>query len=324
MYVANTQNRSFVKMSERLLLKSVNNYEFMLKVYDPDLVDFDLDSYLQLIHGTDESVARLAYNTIGQKITEEVKNNIWFFFREILRVNNGMNQFHLTEKSMRMIFAYANGKNVIDFSGDRGDGQTTTLIALSIYDEYVRFFKEENADTPSKRIFFVENECSKWGDNKQKYLDIVGFLYKNELPCIYTSIGGFENIGGGHLDPFFVVNSSNDNEYTTLLDMIRTSPNMSSYEIDSANHLMLVYDSIFEERNYLNYSNFLEIWEMLEKQNSKIQILLCYRDILPNKHSIIRRVFKMCATSTNLVIGWNNSFYEPEYIPATKNIVIDD
>ena len=92
----NTSNKSFLDM--HLYLKSINisNNNFMLLINDTDLIGIDpFDPYLS--------------KELQRKIIKECQNNIWYFFREIIRIPNmggGTGRYVLNKSDCAQTFCF--------------------------------------------------------------------------------------------------------------------------------------------------------------------------------------------------------------------------
>ena len=130
-----TKNPSFLEMRYFLQDKNVENDSFMLELYDESLENFDISDLR-----TDDNKAREALIT---KVIKECQKNIWFFFREIVRipceVSGAYNcpeystRFVLNPMSMAMIYLYDNNQNFIATRHHEKQGSTTTLFLLNLY-----------------------------------------------------------------------------------------------------------------------------------------------------------------------------------------------
>ena len=134
-FIANTQNFYFKSMSEQL--KMGNNDKIsdeIMSVINEKYINFNFD----ILNDVDEYTNRTKY----QDILEECKKNIWFFFREIIRVpvpgqphkyNHSM-RFPLNITSLEMIWCYKH--KIPFFVCSDGDDKSvyTTLLLLWFYD----------------------------------------------------------------------------------------------------------------------------------------------------------------------------------------------
>lgn len=145
----NTKNLSFRRIYYYIQNnESCNNYDFLLKTINPELLDFDYDEFMS--RGDNKANQRSI-------IKNECRENIWFFFREIVRIPNDMNYIYsipsntryvLNLTEMKMIYAYDNCKGFVTFnpkvnseenagSGTDIAGITTTLCLLKLYEDYI-------------------------------------------------------------------------------------------------------------------------------------------------------------------------------------------
>lgn len=144
-----TNNKSFIKMWRHLQDCNVENNSFMLDLKDESLKNFKLEDLF--IDDKDER------NELIDRVINECKNNIWFFFREIVQIGNPIGlysgltdetnvSFILNPINCAMIYLYDkkksfyfnssyfhNGKNNIF----RKYGVTTTLLILSLYEFFI-------------------------------------------------------------------------------------------------------------------------------------------------------------------------------------------
>lgn len=92
----NTTNQSFIYMHKILKDMGIKNNTFMLQVYDPELINIDpLNDELP-----QEMQARVHY---------EITRNIWYYFREIVRIPSTGNKlrFELNRGNMAIIWAFS-------------------------------------------------------------------------------------------------------------------------------------------------------------------------------------------------------------------------
>lgn len=116
-YSMKTTNKSFINMWRYLQRENVENNLFMLQTHSKDLVDFSIDKYKNMDR---EDPNFLIYRS---KIIEEAKNNIWFYFRELVVVpdeNGGYKPFELNPSSLMMIYLYEKGISFINTDLDNG------------------------------------------------------------------------------------------------------------------------------------------------------------------------------------------------------------
>ena len=73
-----TKNPSFLNMRYFLQDNNVENDSFMLELYDESLENFDISDL-----STGDNKAREA---LISRVIKECQKNIWFFFREVVRI----------------------------------------------------------------------------------------------------------------------------------------------------------------------------------------------------------------------------------------------
>lgn len=110
-----TTNKSFINMWRYLQRNKIENNLFMLQTNRKDLVDFSIEKYNSM---DKESPSFLIYRS---KLIDEVKDNIWFYFRELVMVPDeysitGYKHFELTPESMMMIYLYDKHKSFININ----------------------------------------------------------------------------------------------------------------------------------------------------------------------------------------------------------------
>lgn len=116
-YSKKTRNKSFINMWHYLQRFNVENNIFMLGTLDKELSDFSIDKYLSYDR---EDPSFLLYKT---RVINEVKNNIWFYFRELVFVpdkdNHGkFKHFELTPTTMLMIYLYNKSSYIVTENND--------------------------------------------------------------------------------------------------------------------------------------------------------------------------------------------------------------
>lgn len=179
-FISNTKNRSFIEMSNKLKEKGEEKYDFILKVYDEDLINFDLESYIEAINSEDDAISSRAYDKFNKKIHEECRKNVWFFFREIFRVpffNGTMIPFTLTDLSLQVIQLYSHDLGCISNNSKRQNGKSILFVGLYIYNKFIHLTDKDDVDTH----YAVKNK--KYASEIEKtYKKIRAFLTKNHLP----------------------------------------------------------------------------------------------------------------------------------------------
>lgn len=131
----------------------VENADFMLRLDDESLIDFNPSDFSNL-ESKDE------INDLHEKVQRECRNNIWFFFREVVNVNMfGLSynfpvpQLHipyqLNYNALWAIYLYSNGVNFAipthdihcDIDGTENIyidiGMYLTYILLNVYNDYI-------------------------------------------------------------------------------------------------------------------------------------------------------------------------------------------
>lgn len=114
-YSMKTTNKSFINMWRFLQRNKIQNNLFMLETKRKELVDFSIEKYQSM---DKEDPYFEIYRSL---LIDEVKENIWFYFRELVVVPDdnsitGYKHFELTPDSMMMIYLYNKRKSFINFN----------------------------------------------------------------------------------------------------------------------------------------------------------------------------------------------------------------
>lgn len=138
MYNTKTKNLSFITMWHYLQDQGIENNIFMLELKDESLINFDITD---LYTNDKEEKSELLY-----KVRQECKNNIWFFFREVVRIPNVLSstmhyrenypRFVLTPELMFLIYAYEHNLSIIaDYKYQKG--YYTLTLLLELYHKFI-------------------------------------------------------------------------------------------------------------------------------------------------------------------------------------------
>lgn len=118
MYVK-TDNISFLKVREYLQSQYIENNQFMLRLENENLKDLNLESLYNMNSNDEDRKATI------NLISEECRENVWFFFRELMPMYSHidmkfytpgtkiseMPRFILTPLACELIYMYENGMN---------------------------------------------------------------------------------------------------------------------------------------------------------------------------------------------------------------------
>jgi hypothetical protein len=115
---------------------NTQNNIFMLQTIRKELVDFSIEKYLSMDR---EDPSFKIYKSM---VIEEIKENIWFYFREIVMIPDsnsitGYKHFELTEENMKMIYLYDKQKSFINLHGDN------TLCLHFLWNRYSSMFNTD-------------------------------------------------------------------------------------------------------------------------------------------------------------------------------------
>ena len=128
-------------MRQYLQDNNIENNLFMLETKNKDLIGIDIIEKLNTLEGEELKKFRI-------DITEECKNNIWFYFREVLRLAKPLGftmddikyensiPFTLNPYFMAIIYAYEKGLNFFAQAPNGTEG-SFILTCLYIYDRLI-------------------------------------------------------------------------------------------------------------------------------------------------------------------------------------------
>lgn len=136
-----TSNKSFIHIWRMFQDLNIDNNSFMLELKDESLQGFNMNDL--------DKLPEDKRNEMMRKVIAECKNNIWFFFREVIKIGNPVSndlhfhendsRFILTAYSALMIYLYTKKKSCIIASSPQYKryGLTTTTHLLSMYDYHI-------------------------------------------------------------------------------------------------------------------------------------------------------------------------------------------
>lgn len=132
MYTTQTKNKSFIKMWRQLQKMEVDNAEEILYLKNENLCDTDV---FNILLENDTSIPN-----IREMIIKECKENIWFFFREVVKLpiiatSDECTRFIITKESYILIKNYIKGipTMLVKDTFTPHSGITTTLLLLALY-----------------------------------------------------------------------------------------------------------------------------------------------------------------------------------------------
>nr|DAY68574.1 MAG TPA: large terminase [Caudoviricetes sp.] len=168
-YNMETVNKSFIDFHLYLKEKGIKNNNFMLRLHDPSLANIDpFDPLLS--------------EEMKSKIINECKINIWFYFREILRVpcqGGGKEMFELNRANCAAI-----SLSCLRIGNwmQRSRSTKSTLDSLSILSYYGTFFDDAS-------ILLSSKHKTDAGMNLMKFTAIINYLpdYLYDVYCSTNS-----------------------------------------------------------------------------------------------------------------------------------------
>lgn len=197
----NTTNKSFINMWRYLQDKNIENNSFMLELHDESLKDFKLEDL--------EIEDKGKRYTLLEKVKAECKRNIWFFFREIVRIPNpvaisshqqelGQVHYILNPFEMAMIYSYEKKINFLSrLYGDVHRGMKTTVNLLEYYT-----YLFHKPDFPSREgILSIDYFPHAWSKRRDTILH-TNFLVFPDIEYttdICDNIVKPDNVAGKHI-----------------------------------------------------------------------------------------------------------------------------
>lgn len=207
----NTTNTSFINMWRYLQDRNIENNSFMLELHDESLKNFKLEDL--------EIEDKTKRYTLLEKVKNECKNNIWFFFREIVRIPNpvaigsgqphiGQVQYILNPFEMAMIYSYDKQINFLSrVDGDVHHGIKTTVNLLEYYT-----YLFHRSDFPSTEGMLSIDYYPKVWERRRDNILHTNFLVFPEIDYAYDFCDKIitpENVGGKHIVDIKVGNYQN-------------------------------------------------------------------------------------------------------------------
>lgn len=237
-YNYNTKNQSFLEMSRFLQMSGVKNYNFMLAQENLDLPD-----PYSIGLSEDEKEA----------IVKESQNNMWYFFREVLRIpsttaSSGIGcteQFGLNLCNMNMLYLMDLGANLYVLGSRQYSHKTQSMVAYLIwYHKNIRAFHRDVFDKDS---IFLDQRASTMISLLPGYIkNSMGSVLINQTrKDIYwfdnaefledTYIQELNNLINTSNDQFILTSTVNNKENNVILEDIRCNANVFNniiYDMD--------------------------------------------------------------------------------------------
>jgi len=194
-YHKSTPNKSFVEMSNYLKAIGVQNHRFMLTLLDPDLAGIDP-------HDPNLSVQ------YKFKVLKEVRNNFWYFLREVVRIptSGDPSPFILNRGNMAFLYLAIMNINTMLIL----PRQTGKTIGAACYYTYVYNFRTQNT-----QISLLNKEFKDSKDNLNRIRAI-----RDLLPSYLRFDAVFSKINGKKVKvpstAIFMENAVNHNKLRTF------------------------------------------------------------------------------------------------------------
>lgn len=193
-YHRSTSNSSFIEMSNYLAAIGIKNSRFMLALLDPDLRNIDPhDATLPLYY--------------KKKILMEIRNNFWYFLREVVRIPNAgePSKFVLNRGNMAFLYLASMNINTI-FMMPRQTGKT---IAAACFYTYIYNFRAQNT-----QISLLNKEAKDSRENLARIRAI-----RDLLPSYIRFDSQFSEVDGKKMkvssNVTFMENAINHNKFKT-------------------------------------------------------------------------------------------------------------
>ena len=193
-YHRTTTNQSFLEMSNYLKAIGVKNYRFMLTLFDPDLANIDPH---------DPNLT----TTQKLKVLVEIRNNMWYFMREVVRVpsSGGPIKFILNRGNMALLYLASMNINLILMQ----PRQTGKTIGAACFYVYVYNFRTQNT-----QISLLNKERRDAMDNLERIRNI-----RDLLPSYLRFDAKFSVVNGKKKqvasNTTFMENAFNNNKFKT-------------------------------------------------------------------------------------------------------------
>lgn len=194
-YHRSTSNSSFIEMSNYLAAIGIKNNRFMLALLDPDLRNIDPhDPNLNIYY--------------KKKVLMEIRNNFWYFLREVVRIPNAgePSKFQLNRGNMAFLYLSSMNINTI-FMMPRQTGKT---IAAAVLYLYIYNFRAQNT-----QISLLNKEARDSRDNLGRIRAI-----RDLLPSYIKFDSQFSEVDGKKMkvssNVTFMENAINHNKFKTF------------------------------------------------------------------------------------------------------------
>lgn len=192
-YALKTTNKSFINMWRHLQRHNISNNLFMLKTLDKDLVDFSIEKFLSM------DKEDPYYRIYKKKIIDEARENIWFYFRELIMIPDedslgGYKHFELNQITMQMIYLYEQHRSFIN---DHVHNDLANMCLYFIWNRHKCLYNTDlvlykNSDAVDSISATIKKHISKmpcqvpFGSNQ-----IMSDDYHHRLNCSEESINNY-------------------------------------------------------------------------------------------------------------------------------------
>ena len=244
-YSKKTTNKSFINLWRELQRCNVENNIFPLQTNEKALNTYNLEEMVSIINGKDKKLSTEVFKVI----TKECVENIWFYVREILYLEDWLSDcnsdepihFEITKRICYMLYLYSKNKSFIII-----DPNEDEEIALKLLWNYHRSI------IPDDLVPIKERE-SEVGLFKE-LADLTSFM------PIKMLMGGSQVLTSGNGHTVLI----NDNTYKEF-------PNkFSTEDIDRKIYTLQKIDNAYP--TIFSFNNFCKVYAYLFKKRNSVKI----------------------------------------------------
>lgn len=153
-YSKKTTNKSFINLWRELQRCNVENNIFPLQTNEKALNTYNLEEMVSIINGKDKKLSTEVFKVI----TKECVENIWFYFREILYLEDWLSDcnsdepihFEITKRICYMLYLYSKNKSFIIIDPNEDEEIALKLLwnyHRSIITDDLVLIKERESET---------------------------------------------------------------------------------------------------------------------------------------------------------------------------------
>ena len=244
-YSKKTTNKSFINLWRELQRCNVENNIFPLQTNEKALNTYNLEEMVSIINGKDKKLSTEVFKVI----TKECVENIWFYFREILYLEDWLSDcnsdepihFEITKRICYMLYLYSKNKSFIII-----DPNEDEEISLKWLLNYHRSIITDD-------LVLIKERESEVGLFKE-LADLTSFM------PIKMLMGGSQVLTSGNGHTVLI----NDNTYKEF-------PNkFSTEDIDRKIYTLQKIDNAYP--TIFSFNNFCKVYAYLFKKRNSVKI----------------------------------------------------